>query len=163
MYTIIYYTDDVFGETDLPKLYGLFSHRFHPIYPVCSNQYCGSINNLFSPCNINSTMYYKFTSLIGRYTDWLNYTIERMGHIDNPVMATRICPTTEITTVEGVTIKTTNNMYYDVEQYDNNIKVMVSNKKVCSNQKNYMSSGWLIHRNQALSAVILVLMATARV
>lgn len=142
-------------ENAVPKLYGVFSHRFHPVYPMCSNEYCSTIEQMMPPCSLNTTMYYKFTALIGRYTDWLNYTIERMAQIEAPVMASRNCPKIVTSPVSGGSAGITTDSYYDVDRYDDRARVMVSNQKVCNAQRNNLQSSadWSAHRGRAPAAI----------
>lgn len=139
----------------MPQLYGVFSHMYHTVFPICASAQCFVQDNAPYPCGSSDNLYYKFTALIGRYTSWLNRTIERI-HIAPTPTPVRKCPPVSITAMDP--FDTTLDPIYDVDRYSDRARSMVANRKLCpKHDSTILSSGNPLHRNRSLRTVCVVI------
>lgn len=103
-----------------PRLYGVFSHAYHALYPFCAIRECTLVANAPLPCNLNpESIFYKHTAMLGRYGTWATLTMERAMRSATP--APDLCTTKEATTLDPI---------YTDDLYEG-VRFMMPNQDVC--------------------------------
>lgn len=149
--------DKPMGINSMPRLYGVFSHMYHTVFPMCASAECYIRDNAPYPCSTSNNLYYKYTALIGRYTSWLNRTVERVQMATTPTPV-RKCPSTSMTQINP--LETTLDPIYDIDRYSDRLRSMIANRMVCPKQQNMLkSSGRPLHRDRSLRAIGVVISA----
>lgn len=109
------------GKSNLPpRLYGVFSHAYHALYPFCAIRECTLVANAPLPCNLNpESIFYKHTAMLGRYGTWATLTMERAMRSGTP--APDLYTTKEATTLDPI---------YTDDLYEG-VRFMMPNQYVC--------------------------------